>query len=131
MLDVEFDVEEVSKLPNHKATRPDVISSEHLKFGGSLRTLITQIFNAIFLLECVPSYFKEANITPTYKGKGKSPLDPNSYRGIGYPMCSANCLNLSPWLECCLSLKPKVFTRFRKQLTGVVCHVRMLYLRRV
>ena len=88
VFDIEFDVEEVSKaiskLPNRKAAGPDGVSSEHLKFGGSLlRTWITQIFNAILLLECVPSSFKEANITPIYKGKGKSPLDPNSYRGIG------------------------------------------------
>ena len=41
-------------------------------------------------------------------------------------MCSVNCLNLSPWLECCLSLKPKVFPQFSKQLTSVVCHVRVL-----
>ena len=71
VFDIEFDVEEVSKaiskLPNRKAAGPDGVSSEHLKFGGSLlRTWITQIFNAILLLECVPSSFKEANITPIY-----------------------------------------------------------------
>ena len=57
VFDVEFDVEEVSKaiskLPNRKATGPDGVSSEHLKFGVSLlRTWITQIFSAILLLEC-------------------------------------------------------------------------------
>ena len=88
MFDLEFEVEEVSsaisKLQNGKASGPDGVSSEHLKFGGSLlKTWITQIFNAILLLECVPSSFKVANITPIYKGKGKDPLDPNSYRGIG------------------------------------------------
>ena len=69
----------ISKLPNRKATGPDGVSSEHLKFGGSLlRTWITQIYDAI-----LPLSFKEANITPIYKGKGKNPLDPNSYRGMG------------------------------------------------
>ena len=59
-------------------------SSEHLKFSGCiLRAWITQIFNAILLLECIPSSFKVANITPVYKRKGKDPLNPNSYRGIG------------------------------------------------
>ena len=88
VFDVEFAAEEISKaiikLPNSKAAGPDGVCSEHLKFGGSsLKTWITQIFSAILLLECVPSSFKEANITPVYKGKGKDPLDPNSYRGIG------------------------------------------------
>ena len=88
VFDLEFEAEEVSKaiskLQNGKAAGPDGVSSEHLKFGGSLlNTWITQIFNAIIFLECVPPSFKEANITPIYKGKGKDPLDPNSYRGIG------------------------------------------------
>ena len=88
VFDVEFAAEEVSKaiikLPNSKAAGPDGVCSEHLKFGGSsLETWITQIFSAILLLECVPSSFKVANFTPIYKGKGKDPLDPNSYRGIG------------------------------------------------
>ena len=88
MFDLEFEAEEVSKaiskLQNGKAAGPDGVSSEHLKSGGSLlNTWITQIFNAIIFLECVLPSFKEANITPIYKGKGNDPLDPNSYRGIG------------------------------------------------
>ena len=78
VFDLEFEVEEVSnaisKLQNGKAAGPDGVSIEHLKFDGSLlKTWITQIFNAILLLECFPSSFKEANITPVYKGKGKDP----------------------------------------------------------
>ena len=121
----------ISKLPNRKATGPDRASSEHIKFGGSFlqRTWITQIYNAILLLECVPSSFKEANITPIIiytKEKERILLTPIAIEGSGYPMCSANCLNLSSWLECCLNLKPKVFPQFSKQLTRVVCHVRVL-----
>ena len=84
VFDLEFEAEEVSKLQNGEAAGPDGVSSEHLKCCGSfMKTCITQIFNAVIFLECVPPSFKEANITPIYKGKGKDPLDPNSYRGIG------------------------------------------------
>ena len=88
IFDIEFESEEVGKaiqhLRNGKAAGPDGVSAEHLKFGGSLLvTWITQIFNAILILETVPSSFKVANITPIYKGKGKDPLNPNNYRGIG------------------------------------------------
>ena len=87
IFDIDFGVEEVGKaiknLPNRKAA-PDGISGEHLKFGGGLLiTWITQLLNAILLLENVPPSFKAVNITPIYKGKGKDPLDPNNYRGIG------------------------------------------------
>ena len=80
--DIDLEFEEVDKavvhLSNGKAAGPDGMTGEH---GGSLlRTWITQIFNTILRLECLPSSFKIANITPVYKGKGK---DPNSYRGIG------------------------------------------------
>ena len=88
VFDIDLEFEEVDKavvhLSNGKAAGPDGMTGEHLKYGGSLlRTWITQIFNAILLLKCVPSSFKIANITPVYKRKGKDPLDPNSYRGIG------------------------------------------------
>ena len=88
IFDIDFGVEEVGKsiknLPNRKAAGPDGISGEHLKFGGGLLiTWITQLLNAILLLENVPPSFKAVNITPIYKGKGKDPLDPNNYRGIG------------------------------------------------
>ena len=73
-------------------------------------------FNAIFLLECVPSSIKEANITPIYKGKGKNPLDLIAIEGSGYPMCSAKSLTLARML-------PELET---KVLTSVVCHVKMV-----
>lgn len=74
VFDVEFEAEEVSraisKLQDGKAAGPDGVSSEHLKCSGSLLTTwITQIFNAILILECISPSFKEANITPIYKGK--------------------------------------------------------------
>ena len=88
IFDIEFEVEEVENgikhLPNRKAAGPDGISGAHLKFGGGmLVTWITQIFNGILQLENVPPSFKAVNIIPIYKGKGRDPLDPNSYRGIG------------------------------------------------
>ena len=69
VFDMNFEAEEVSKaismLWNGKAAGPDGVSGEHLKFGGwLLKTWITQIFNAVLMLECIPPSFKEANITP-------------------------------------------------------------------
>ena len=88
VFDIEFEAEEVEKaiehLPNGKAAGPDGVSGKHLKFGGNiLKIWITRIFNATLLLECIPSSFKAVNISPVYRRKGKDPLNPNSYRGIG------------------------------------------------
>ena len=47
-----------------------------------LKAWLLQIFNAIILLESVPSSFKTSTLIPICKGKGKDPLNPNSYREI-------------------------------------------------
>ena len=130
MFDLEFEAEEVSKaiskLQNGKAAGPDGVSSEHLKFGGSLlNTWITQIFNAIIFLECVPPSSKEANITPIYKGKG---LDPNSYRSIGVSNVLSKLfesLTLSRMLP---ELESKGFPSIQQTAYHVVCHAKMLLL---
>ena len=41
-----------------------------------------KIFNSVISSEQIPSYMKVSLIKPIYKGKGKNPLLPNSYRGI-------------------------------------------------
>ena len=43
---------------------------------------LCKIFNAIANLEAIPLLFKEGILKPIYKGKGKDPLVPTSYRGI-------------------------------------------------
>ena len=75
VFDVEFVVEEVSKaiskLPNRKATGPDGVSSELLKFGGSLlRTWITQI-SVLFVFWSVFHHLSRKLISPLYT-KGSS-----------------------------------------------------------
>ena len=43
---------------------------------------LRKIFNVIISLESVPSCLTEGIVVPVYKGKGKDPLSPSSYRGI-------------------------------------------------
>ena len=73
-----------------KSAGPDGVTAEHIRYGGeSLKVWILQVFNAIIISEDIPSCFKCATIVPIYKGKGKDPLDPNSYRGISlFPVLS-------------------------------------------
>ena len=94
MFDVPVQVEEIEgaikSLPNDKAAGFDGVMSDYLKFGGeSLNIWIVQIFNPIISLECIHASFKKANITSAYKGKGRDPLNTNSYRGIEVSMVSS------------------------------------------
>ena len=55
----------------------------YIKFGGeALKAWLCQIFNAIISQETIPSCLKQGIVIPCYKGKGKDPLIPTSYRGI-------------------------------------------------
>ena len=88
VFDIPYQVEEIEgaikSLHNDKAAGFDGVMSEHLKFvGENLNIGIVQIVRAIISLKCNPASFKKANITPVYKGKGRDPLNPNSFRGIG------------------------------------------------
>ena len=47
-----------------------------------ISTWLSKVFKAIANLEAIPSLFKEGTLIPIYKGKGKDPLTPTSYRGI-------------------------------------------------
>ena len=49
-------------------------------------------FTAIVSLEAIPPSFKMGVIVPVYKGKGRDPLDPNSYRGITLTSVLSKCL---------------------------------------
>lgn len=87
LLDTPFTVEELEqalqKLKMRKASGPDGLFAEHLKFGRqALLTWLLKILNSIIELEAIPDILKCGSITPIYKGGGKDPLDKNNYRGI-------------------------------------------------
>ena len=94
----------IKNLPNRKAAGPDGISGEHLKFGGGLLiTWITQLLNAILLLENVPPSFKAVNITPFTKAREKILLTQTITGALGCQMFLVSCLSLSCSHECCRS----------------------------
>ena len=86
-LDVAFNTEEVdhavNKLKIKKSAGPDNLTAEHLKYGGnSIIVWLTEILNAIVDMEQIPACLKLGITIPIYKGRGKDPLNTNSYRGI-------------------------------------------------
>ena len=90
ILDTPFLPEEVVAAINHlkrsSSAGPDSLSPQHLIYAGPLlKSWLCKVFNAIANLEVIPSQFKEGTIIPIYKGKGKDPLLPGSYRGINNP----------------------------------------------
>ena len=87
LLDTPFTVEELEqalrKVKKRKASGPDGLFAEHLKFGGQvLLTWLLKILDSIIELEAIPDILKCGSITPVCKGGGKDPLDKNNYRGI-------------------------------------------------
>ena len=87
ILDVPFLPEEVDasiiRLKRNSSAGPDSLSPQYLIYAGTLfKSWLCNAFNAIVNLEAIPSHFKEGVLVPIYKGKGKDPLLPGSYRGI-------------------------------------------------
>ena len=87
ILDTEITVEEIEKalhtLKLGRSDGTDGLKSEHLLYGGySLKLWLKKIFNAIIAHEFISPCLKEGVVVPIYKGKGKDPLLPSSYRGI-------------------------------------------------
>lgn len=73
-----------------KASEPDGLCAEHLKFGGQTSlTWLLKILNSIIKLEVIPDTLKHGSITPVYKGGGK-----NNYKGITVASVLANVLEL-------------------------------------
>ena len=86
-LDTPFALEEVEAAINHlkkdSSGGPDSLSPHHLRHAGSFfKEWLCKIFNSITDLEAIPASFKAGIVIPVYKGKGKDPLSPKSYRGI-------------------------------------------------
>ena len=86
-LDTPFALEEVeaaiNRLKKDSSGGPDTLSPHHLRHAGShLKEWLCKIFNSITDLEAIPASFKAGIVIPVYKGKGKDPLSPKSYRGI-------------------------------------------------
>ena len=83
-----FSVEEVEcilqkKMKLKKASGPDDLTTERLRYGGSTIAIwLTEILNSIVELERIPAAFKQGITITIYKEGGKDPLDGNSYRGI-------------------------------------------------
>ena len=99
VFDIPVTIEEVERVlkrcKKKRSPGPDGVTVEHILYGGELlKTWILQVFNAIVTLEAVPACFKSAIITPIYKGNGKDPLDPNSYRGISLSPVLSKLLEL-------------------------------------
>lgn len=80
-----------SPLKRESAGGPDLVTPNHLKHCGPLvRKWLCQIFNHFLVFETILSQFKTDIIVPVYKGKGKDPLQMNSYRGISLTSVLAN-----------------------------------------
>jgi hypothetical protein len=73
----------LASLPKGKAPGIDLLTYEHLKYGGSkLTQCLCYLFNAIVRIMEVPSGFKQGLLIPLYKGGRKPHNNKNSYRGI-------------------------------------------------
>ena len=85
--DMEFNVEAIQhaikRLKHGRASGPDGVSPEHLRFSGQVfQNWLCQIYNHICQHEEIPKCFKHGIIIPVFKGKGRDPLLKKNYRGI-------------------------------------------------
>ena len=97
VLDYDITLEEVEaavrSLRNGKGCGSDGVFAEHMKYGGpTIPVWLKRIFNAVLTLEEIPSSLNNGLVTPIYKGKGRDPLNPNSYRGITVTSVIAKCM---------------------------------------
>ena len=73
----------INRLKRSSSAGPDSLSPQHLIYDGPLlKCWLCKVFNSIVNFEVISSQFKAGIIVPIYKGKGKGPLLPGSYRGI-------------------------------------------------
>ena len=60
----------IQKLRNNKATGPDQIPNEIMKYGApEMINLLTEIFNTVFRTESIPEEWRQSEIVSIYKGK--------------------------------------------------------------
>ena len=72
----------VKSLPIRKANGPDNLSNQLLKEGiPAISKSLCSLFNASLMSGQVPQIWKQANVTPVFKGKG-SKQDKSNYRPI-------------------------------------------------
>ena len=77
----EFDAA-VKRLKSNKATGPDGIPAEAIKFCPEIQEELFHLLNFIWTHECLPANLARAEFKMLFKGKG-SPDDPSKYRCIG------------------------------------------------
>ena len=97
ILDTDITIEEVEaavkSLKLGKSGGADKLNPEHLKYGGhTLHSWLLRIFTAVAHFETIPPSLKLGVNIPIYKGKGRDPLNPNSYRGITLTSVISKCL---------------------------------------
>jgi len=82
----------IEALKNGKASGPDGISNEMIKYGQHvLIKPLTKLFNNVLANRIYPSKWAHGYISPIYKSG--NPLDPSNYRGITITSCVAKVLN--------------------------------------
>ena len=99
-LDMEFNVEEIQhaikRLKQGRASGPDGVSPEHLRFSGPVfQNWLCQIYNNICQHEEIPKCFKHGIIIPVFKGKERDPLLKENYRGITLTSVLAKVLEIT------------------------------------
>ena len=97
ILDTDITIEEVEaavkSLKLGKSGGADKLNPEHLKYGGhTLHSWLLRVFTAVVHFETIPPSLKLGVIIPIYKGKGRDPLNPYSYRGITLTSVISKCL---------------------------------------
>ena len=79
----------VGSLKPGKSGGADKLDPEHLKYGGYvLHAWLLRIFTIIVGDGSIPPSLKLGLIVQVYKGKGRDPLNLNSYRGNYANLCS-------------------------------------------
>ena len=96
-MDFEISLEEVDfavkSLKRGKSNGPDNVSAEHLNNGGpGVVVWLKRIFNTIRTLEVILPVLNHSIIVPVFKGKGRDPTNPGSYRGISLTSVVGKCL---------------------------------------
>ena len=87
ILDRPFETDEIaavcSNLPNGKASGLDMLTYEHIKYGGSvLYQILTLLFNAVREKEYIVNNWLVGSITSLFKNGKKDKHDMGNYRGI-------------------------------------------------